>query len=258
MAADLESLLLEAYDACVQRRSPVTGAALATELKKRAAAASINLPETLKGERTTFLQFVRNSKVVEPIERPQRDFLVHRKGDVSVDTIESRDAVSLRPDIYDAFTKLRREAIYYNRDLDRFEPQNNGGPAVSPISITDAIKPREIYAQQQDPAIRDEWLALLGQSQPLRRFAKAVQERKLTEAWRTYFSRYTSDRMKAWATASKVVVPVTWYFSKARLVTLDPRSMLRELTDVMSDDEIRTLSIPLRAVEAFWSSKRRT
>lgn len=263
---DWDELILEALQQMSGDIVAIPGARLRERVAALAAQQGLNLEEHLATKGIRFANLLEGVARVVVQKRPGTDMLVGLEP-----TSARRDSarnqlldqgLALRHDVYEAFTRVSPTQFFYVRDSDQFTlqpPDASSAVPVPRVQWSDLLEIRqEFVSQRTEPAIKEDLERSLTAPNPLGAFQAAVLKHNLWAQWWQHFVLAIYRRVETWAETNGLPVSLTWRVASA---TSDfnrrtPQSILSDLARHMTEDEIRSLSIPFRAIEAFVRSLR--
>jgi hypothetical protein len=167
---------------------------------------------------------------------------------------------SLRPDVYAAFTRFGFTYWYHPaRDEFRRDQAREGGVACPEVRQSDLAEMRLGFAEQVEEPSRSELLSTLdGQEGSLTRFRGAVSRAGLTAEWERFRYETLSEKVREWATSEDLEIQTAWFRrgESARRRRAGSRRLLHDLIGAMTDDEARSILIPVSAVERYLSRRQ--
>jgi hypothetical protein len=163
------------------------------------------------------------------------------------------EARTVREDVYRAFTRVDARPYNYSRSQDRFtqEALDDGDVIPGPtITQDDLMAERRDFAAAQAAIVQVALYAALDEPQPLTAFQKAVNGNRLQRQWRRFRLERILQRVDTWVGQHGMAVSPTWLNEEAPVAAWPIRTVMEYLLAEMSDDELRGLNVPVRAVEA--------
>lgn len=243
------------------RRATVTGAALYGKIAELTRTQGGEFREFLNGVPLTFREFLERHGEVEIYTRPGSDMLVAFPGVAPPPAAAARTSLSRhRSDVYDAFTRIRPGSYYYVLDRDQFTAQPEEGSRAVPvpqISLDELSDQRRSFVQDlTDEGMRDGLTSALDFSpNPLASFHRTLSEYRLLRRWHEFNYTLLRKKIMSWAEENAIPVRDDWFSQRTDQETLEsPQHMLAGIAEYMTDDEVRDLNIPFRAVEELLRS----
>jgi len=164
---------------------------------------------------------------------------------------KQRVSYEFRQDVYRAFTRNENVAFTYKPDTDQFTAEKSeDGIPVPPPSRQDLLDERRRFASalSTDAPRRVALIDSLSSDRPLSTFRTALSATDLSDEWYAYKSRQIRAAVEKWALDNKLSIRESW-FRKA--VQLDLRSMWLRINQLLNEEEIRNMSVPMRVAEAY-------
>jgi len=169
----------------------------------------------------------------------------------------------LRKDVFLALTTISPRPFFYDRERDIFtdEPVEGASLVALPSSnLADAIGERTAFAEsRQDTLQREMLISSLRTMTPLQSFQQRVSELGLSRDWHHQRFGSLERKLKEWAAPNGLQELEQWFGAAPGPAddSGNPRRVLGELARHMTDQEIRSLSVPFRAVEEMHRSMSR-
>ncbi len=252
---DLKQIVLEALqDAPKDRR--LLGSTLGNLAARVAAAHGFVFKHELKRAGLTMKRLLEQMQEIRI--RPAAvgpDFEVTTSDGNFQETKSTEGAQQLRKDIYDAFTRLRDEPLFYDPVYDKFhrDGTDESRIIVPPITIDILIDDRQKFAATVADANVSAALerALQTPSVALTNFKNTIDQAGLKPEWYSAVAELVKARIQGWVAQSGLIFREEWLRFEQRSHARDPRQTLNDIAKYMTDQEVRALSIPLRAIEAL-------
>jgi hypothetical protein len=241
------------------RTTCVPGAKLHTEVSKIGFRKSEDFGEYLRAQAVTFSQFLERNPKLTVHRRPGADVLVGFDGAIlPVRTRGARDYTVLREDVYSAFTRISPNPYVYVPTTDLFTTQP--GEAIDPvdvpaITLDDLLVQRKEFAKSlESEEARDGLTRSIERSPtPLISFQRTVNALGISRQWHDFKYRDVKASIEKWATEKGVAVSQGWFSQQSDIPPIEsPQTILSELARHMTDEEIRSIAIPFRAVEELY------
>ncbi|MEX0682995.1 MAG: hypothetical protein WD904_10175 [Dehalococcoidia bacterium] len=247
----------------------VPGAKLHSAVSKEAGGDGREFTKHLEQEGVTFGQFLDGLEGIIVHRRRGTDMLVGFVGAslpplaVSRSFTTRRDYPSIRPDVYEAFTRIAPDPYKYSTRFDKFtsEPLDADDTIDGPLVTLDVLIDQRrrfvqtIDNQEQKPALEKslEWSA-----SPLGSFNRALAQFALTGRWGEFKYKDLCDTIVKWAEGSGVRPSPDWFSQRSDATdTGTPQQILAEIAGYLTDEEIRGLSLPFRVVEEVYRASTR-
>ena len=266
---DWNTTTKETLDALGGRETCVPGAKLHTEVSKRGWREGEEFGRFLQEQGLTFSSFLDSIPEITVHRFRGTDTLVGFDGaellvQPGTTTRRTDGFQRIRPDVFEAFTKITSEPYHYIVDSDEFgpEPSNSGTSIPLPMrSLDDLLQQRDAFIAtlEEGEAKNELYQAIKWSASPLSAFQRTVKTFGLGGRWHDFRFKTMRDEILAWADAKSINASPEWFAQRAEGPTVEsPQQILSQITAHMSDEEIRSLAIPFRAVEeAFKSITRR-
>lgn len=247
--------------------TPVPGAKLRISLDRVARDAGIDLASYLRSRSLSFSTLIGQIDGFRVIRRPGTDILVARATDeIHLDAITGptpRANKGIRPDLYTAFTRLSSPfKSYYDPAMDRVvhvprgaEPPPADLPPFPEPSLDEHIDLRQRFADSHpSPELT---AALADSAAALSRFRVAVHSLRLEHEWHAFQYEALSQKLLHWAETNNLQVRPDWLSRHQEKRRIQPSigTLLSELANYMSEDELSEVKVPLPAVYKFWISQ---
>lgn len=242
----------------------VPGAKLHTEVSKRGLRQGDDFGQYLRNKGMTFAEFLQLDRRLAVHKFRGTDILVGFDGAVvptrpgAARTARFREYSTFRDDIYSAFTRVSPVPYVYVRSTDQFttEPGEAGdGVGVPPVALENLLEQRRAFAKSLDENdVRDKLVqALEWSSNPLASFHWTVGELRLQRHWHDFNYKAILEKIHNWAETNGVAVSPAWFSERPEGRTAEtPQQVLYELARHMTDEEIRSIAVPFRAVEEMY------
>ena len=214
----------------------------------------------LEGSNQRFVSVVEKVDNVVIRRRPHTDMFVGLEGadwpDSAGQEIEG-SGKRFRADVYEAFTRINDRTYWYFPDTDEFtknvfENDLRVKVGIPPVTLEDLLSQRRAFAEQSEAT--DELLKAIERSpNPLAAFHAAIGRQRLVSSWNKYNSERLADKIESWANSNGIDFRAQWIdSSRAHENPQSPQEILAHFSSFMTDDEIRAVSVPFRAVEAMY------
>jgi predicted Fe-Mo cluster-binding NifX family protein len=158
-------------------------------------------------------------------------------------------AGEFRPDVYNAFAKASPQPVVYDVPNDEFTSSNVNGIPVPQADRAELLSERSrfIASIAIDQHAKNVLTAALNGENPFAAFRDALESSGLLSAWYVYKNRQTRTAIEKWAIDNGLPLKESWFRSAAKL---DVKSAMIRMIALMTDDEVRSLQVPFRVVEA--------
>ena len=236
----------------------VPGAKLRAEAERLARE---ELGTYLRSTGRTFSQFLTD-EVPEVLQHKRRgtDMVVGFAGAAvpvpSPTTAGDEQEAPLRRDLYAALTQVSPRPYAYIPSRDEFTNDVSGdSDAVSLPSVTldELVEERRAFLEGVVDAEQQERLtaAVERSPNPLADFRRAVSDLGLGRSWYAFKLRRLREKLDRWTKDNDLEARPSWFVRRAEPIDT-PQEALGQLAKHMTDDEVRGLMVPFRAVEALY------
>jgi hypothetical protein len=242
----------------------IPGAKLHVEVSKRALRQGDDFGEYLRSKGVTFAQFLGLDRRIVVHRRLGSDILVGFDGAAlptrpgAARATGFREYSVFRDDAYAAFTRVSHVPYVYIPVVDQFTT----GPGdardrveVPPVTLDDLLEQRRAFAKSlDDEDARDKLIQAIERSaNPLATFHLTLGGLRLARHWHDFNYKAIRDKILTWAEEKGVEVSPAWFSERPEGRTVEtPQQVLSELARHMTDEEIRSIAIPFRAVEEMY------
>lgn len=240
----------------------VPGAKLRQQVVEAGLREGLDVAAAIAGDDRSFLQAVAAVDGVVVTRVPGSDAFVGLGGAKPPDQIASASPAALdglRSDVYRAFTRVASIPFVYQPERDLFSPEDRAEGASVPVPRVDLpylIELRRKFALQVPPQQQQRLIdALDGSANPLAQFRQVLEADGLVQRWMTFLTSTLRRRVEEWAVESNVTLRAAWF--RAPRGGTNARTTLERLAQYLTDEEIRDLRVPLRAVEAMLFDRKR-
>ncbi len=260
---DWNSLVREALKRLRADETFVRGA----KLRGHVAALGLERGEDLDG----FLQETKQKfgKLVE--EDP--DVVVHRPvgtdmlvgfrsapwpSPVAGEMTERRHGIRFRQDVYAALTLITDRPFYYVQSRDEFtqDPQEGDHRIDLPsVALEILLEQRRQFAEGQasDDVKKELQRAIDRSPNPLVDFQRAIGFQSLGREWHDFKATVLMERLEEWAQHNGIEVSPSWLAEQRPMDTrLSPQDLLARFAQYMTDEEVRSMQVPFRALEEMY------
>ena len=239
----------------------VPGAKLHTAVSKTALIQGEDFGRYLMGEDKSFGEFLEGMSELTVHKRRGTDMLVGFSG-ATLPALEResrgrpRDNLRLRQDVYAASTRISSEPYVYIRNRDEFTAEQGDATdfvKLPPVTLDELLDQRRTFSKSLEDEHASERLirAIEFSANPLAHFHRELVQLGLLRQWH----KLIYDRVTAWAGANDVEISQDWFAPRPETQPIDtPQQILSELARHLTDDEVRGLLIPFRAVEEIYKA----
>lgn len=237
------------------------GAILRDWVLKNQLEKNLNLTQELETRLLKFGQFIDLfPESIDTVRLTGTDMYVGLKGSTIPETAGSSSsktfsASRLRRDIYDAFTRIDRVYVY-EKSSDAFTEStqlalNDQYVSVPQVTIESLIAERRAYAEQlgNESAKAELLSSLNGPIMILGKFQKALITHGLSRDWHEYKMRLLLTTIRTWASSNEIEFGHEWIDRGSKGSGSTPQQLLSFIARHMSDEEVRNLQLPFRAIE---------
>lgn len=240
----------------------VPGAKLRAEAEKLAGE---SLGPYLESRGETFSQLLAQIPEIVQHKRLGTDMAVGFEGATvpvpSVSSDAEAPEAPLRPDVYAALTQVSPRPYVYIPSGDEFTNDSRDDPdavAIPSTTLDELIAERRAFAEGvQDAEQQSHLITAIDRSpNPLGDFRRAVFELRLGRSWFTFKLQRLREKLERWAKDNDLEVRPSWFAQRAETGGA-PQDVLAYLARYMTDEEIRSLMVPFRAVEALYRAAGR-
>ena len=238
------------------------GAILHNKISQIARRDGLDFDRYLKETRQKFSSAIENMENIEVYKRPNTDMyvgLVGAKWPESAAEQKPRNYRRFRADVYEAFTRISESDFWYLPDSDEFRKDVPPGDtrtraAVPSVTLESLLSQRRSFAEESE-ASEELKMAIERSPNPLGAFQAEVARLRLGLAWHNYKSETLRKTIEEWAEQNEVEFSPNWVESQdVEHSRQSPQQLMATFAAYMTDDEVRSISVPFRAVEAMYRS----
>ncbi len=266
---DWKSIASETLASLGGREVCVPGAKLHSAVSKEAGVDDREFAKHLGDQGVTFGQFLQSIEDVEVHRLRGTDMMVGFSGaslpplPTSRSFTARREYPTIRADVYAAFTRISPDPYRYSKAADEFSrdapdaPDTVSGPLVTrDIVIDQRRRFIETLDDEEQKATLEkslEWSA-----SPLGSFSRAVYQCRLNSRWGEFKYNDLRQMVLKWAEERDVTASPDWFSQRSNAPsTGTPQQILAEIASLLTDDEIRELTIPFRVIEEVYRASAR-
>ena len=242
------------------------GAILRNKIEEISKISGDDFSAYLKESDQRFLQVLQKIEDVVIHRRPNTDMFVGIEGAEwptlgggGSDQYHQSKFPRLRSDLYDALTKISDRTYWYLPDSDEFTqevPENESRRkiALPTVTLDQLREQRRGFAEQQSQEPKEELKRATDHSaNPLADFQSVINRQRLGQSWHRYKSERLMEQIQIWAKQNTIEVSSSWLESdQSQENRQSPQQIMAHFAAFMTDDEIRSISVPFRAVEAMY------
>jgi len=234
----------------------VPGAKLHTEVSRRAYKEGRDFGTYLAENNQRFAEFLETNDRIRLHRRRGADVLVGFDGAILPAQGPPAEYPVFRDDVYKAFTRITSMPYVYSRSADAFITDPGSATdvvEVPPVTLEQLLQQRREFAQSITDAQAAQRLmdAIERSPNPLATFQRSLGELGLLRRWHESNYAAIRERVNAWAQENSVEVSDAWFAQRAQPAE-SPQEILAELSRHLTDEEVRQMAIPFRAVEEFY------
>lgn len=263
---DWDDILIQALHQLGAEQTLTRGAILRQRMDELANQRGKNLRDFLQETGQRFVNLVDKNPRVVVFRRPGADMYVGLEGASwpAVDAEEARrfrgSGLRLRPDVYNALTRITDRLYYYVPSRDQFTQATSDEEqaeriALPQVTLSSLLDQRRRFASQR-PAdeSKEELLAAIDHSpNPLAEFQAKVIRQRLASVWHEFNVNNLKKQLEDWAVAHDIEVSPSWIRDESPGQAQDTsQRLLARFSGYMTDEEVRSTMVPFRAVEAMY------
>ena len=242
------------------------GAILHSKVSQIARKAGLDLDLYLQETKQRFSSAVEKVENVELHKRPNTDMyvgLVGAKWPESTARWTPRNQNRFRADVYEAFTRISDSDYWYLPDADEFSKETAQDDtrrklAVPSATLESLLSQRRSFAEESES--HEELKKAIDRSpNPLAAFQAAIAQLRLGQEWHNYKSTILRKNIEEWAEQNEIAFRPQWMEPQDEEHNpQSPQQLMATFADYMTDEEIRSIPVPFRAVEAMYRSINRS
>ena len=231
------------------------------KLKQTLIAASADenaLDDYLKAEAMRFKTFLEQVDGVVVKTQVGTDMLVGLEGAVwpTTSPAQAKNQPRFRQDAYEALTVLSEAGYHYSPGTDEFKSgraDSSGAVAVPPVTLEDLLYQRRRFAESLGNSSTRQALigSLENTANPLAKFKLQLAEAGLSDDWSRFKFDLLYAKLSEWASTNSMAVSPAWHNLSFEPGRDTPQQIVTRLVHYMSEQEIRDMHVPFRAVEAL-------
>ena len=260
--SDWNSVITEALNELQADTTFTRGAILRDRVNQICRRGGLDFDSFLKETNQKFSSVVEQVDDVEIHKRPNTDMYVGLKGAKWPESTEEPSRWNrsrIREDVYEAFTRISDSDYWYLPDTDEFKQDiAKDDPrrkiAVPSVTLESLLNQRRQFAEKSD-AHEALTKAIERSPNPLAAFQAEVTRQRLGREWHSYKSEELTQFIQEWAEKNGIEFRPQWMESpEMGQNPQSPQKLMANFAAYMTDEEIRSMSVPFRAVEAMYRS----
>lgn len=238
------------------------GAILHSKVREIARRSDLDFDSYLKETNQKFSYVVQKVENIELHRRPNTDMYVGLAGAKWPESTAAwmpRHQQRFRADIYEAFTRISDSDYWYLLDADEFSNDIAQDDArrkirVPSVTLESLLVQRRGFAEES--AAHEELKRAIDRSpNPLAAFQAEINQLRLGQEWHIYKSTTLRKSIEEWAEQNKIEFSSRWIESQdTEHKPHSPQQLMATFAAYMTDEEVRSISVPFRAVEAMYRS----
>ncbi len=260
--ANWDNIVVEALKELQADAVLTRGAILHNKVSQLARRDGLDFDRYLKDTRQKFSSAIERVENIVVHKRPNTDMYV---GLVGAEWPESaaeqnpRDYRRFRADVYEAFTRISESDFWYLPDSDEFRNEippddTRTKVAVPSVTLESLLSQRRGFAEASE-ASEELKKAIERSPNPLGAFQAEVSRLRLGLAWHNYKTGTLRRTIEDWAEQNEIEFSPHWFESHdMEHSRQSPQQLMATFATYMTDDEVRSISVPFRAVEAMYRS----
>ena len=236
------------------------GAILHGKVREIARRSDLDFDGYLKETNQRFSTAVQMVENIELHKRPNTDMYVGLVGAKWPETTAEwtpRNQHRFRADVYEAFTRISDNDYWYLPDTDEFRNDvSRDGPLrkirVQSVTLESLLGQRRSFAEVSGSP-EELKRAIERSPNPLAAFQAVVNQLRLGQEWHIYKSKTLRKSIDEWAEQNGIEFSPRWMESEgAEHKPQSPQQLMATFAAYMTDEEVRSISVPFRAVEAMY------
>lgn len=238
------------------------GAILHSKVSEIARRSNLDFDGYLKETNQRFSSAVETVANVELHKRRNTDMyvgLVGAKWPESTAKWTPKNQHLLRADVYEAFTRISNNDYWYLPDADAFsndieQDDTRKKIRVPSVTLESLLDQRRRFSEESEA--RDDLEQAIERSpNPLAAFQAEISRLRLGQEWHRHKSTTLRESIEAWAEENGIEFSPQWMEPQdAEATSQSPQQLMAAFAAYMTDEEIRSISVPFRAVEAMYRS----
>ncbi len=206
-----------------------------------------------------FKTFLERTDGVEVKTQVGTDMLVGLEGAgwPTTSLAQTSEQPRLRQDLYEALTVLSEAGYHYSPSTDEFASGRgdaSGAIAMPPVTFEDLIDQRRKFAESLGDSPHAQALigALEKGASPLANYKRELARTGLSDDWHRFKFDHLYAKLSEWASTNGIAVSPAWHNTSFDPGRDTPQQIITRLVQYMSEQEIRNMNVPFRAVEAYF------
>ena len=238
------------------------GAILHGKVSEIARRSGLDFDRHLKETNQKFSSVVQKVENVELHKRPNTDMFVGLIGATWPEAATDRTRriqQRFRADVYEAFTRISDSDYWYLPDTDEFvndiaKDDTRRRLRVPSVSLEALLSQRRGFAEKSEAG--EELRKAIDRSpNPLAAFQAEISRLRLGREWHVYKSKTLRETIEAWADRNGIAFSPQWREAQdLEHKPQSPQQLMATFAAYMTDEEVRSTSVPFRAVEAMYRS----
>ena len=236
------------------------GAILHGKVNEVARRSDLDFDHYLKESNQRFSFAVQQVENIEIHKRTNTDMYVGLAGAKWPETALEwmpRDQNRFRADVYEAFTRISESDYWYLPDTDEFrngisQDETRRIVRVPSVTLEGLLGERRRFAE--DSQAHEQLKKAIERSpNPLAAFQAEVKLLRLGQEWHNYKSKILRNSIDEWAKQNGMEFSPRWMESEGvEQKPQSPQQLMAAFSAFMTDEEVRSISVPFRAVEAMY------
>lgn len=238
------------------------GAILHRKVIEIARRSDLDFDGYLKETNQRFSSAVQKVDNIELHKRPNTDMYVGLLGAKWPEPTAKwtpRTQHRFRADVYEAFTRISNNDYWYLPDADAFsndiaQDDTRRKIRVPSVTLESLLDQRRRFSEESEA--HDELERAIERSpNPLAAFQAEINRLRLGQEWHRHKSTTLRKSIEEWAEENGIEFSPQWMEQQGAEATLQsPQQLMAAFAAYMTDEEIRSISVPFRAVEAMYRS----
>ena len=236
------------------------GAILHGKVREIGRRSDLDFDNYLKETKQKFLNAVQKVENIEVHKRPHTDMYVGLVGAKWPETAADwmpKNQHRFRADVYEAFTRISDSDYWYLPGTDEFrndvsENEPRKKIRVQSVTLESLLGQRRSFAEEIE-APEELKRAIERSPNPLAAFQAVVNQLRLGQQWHIYKSKTLRKSIDEWSERNEIEFSPGWIESEGvEHKPHSPQQLMATFAAYMTDEEVRSISVPFRAVEAMY------